>query len=329
MLWTLLEYAQATGKEWLKDLVRMGYEHARTLGIPRIGSLIWTTEACAGSDMVALAAKLSTYGVGDYWDDVDGYIRNQMSEQQLLRRDLLEQVVGRGPKWEPDPPQVISDRVLERSLGSFVTNACPTRIYAGWTLCCAVNGPEALYYAWEGIVRHQGGVAEVNLLLNRASPWVDIDSYLPYEGKVVMRNKTASKLSVRVPRWVDRRTVEWRLNGEVVAPDRLGRYGVLDNLKPGDVVTMDFPVAEETATYRIEGSIERSRWESKEYACTFKGTTLIDISPRDETLERDHRYIGDPTALGTIPIYLRDHFKRDKAPMKRVSRFVSTRVVAW
>ena len=80
---------------------------------------------------------------------------------------------------------------------------------------------------------------------------------------------------------------------------------------------------------RIEGSIERSRWESKEYTCWFRGSTLVDISPRDETLERDHRYIGDPTAQGTIPIYLRDHFKRDAAPMKTVTRFVSPRVLGW
>ena len=103
----------------------------------------------------------------------------------------------------------------------------------------------------------------------------------------------------------------------------------MEGLKPGDEVTMGFPVQEETARYRIEGSIERARWESKEYTCSFKGNTLVDISPRDEALERDHRYIGDPTAQGTIPIYLRDHFKGDKAPMKRVTRYVSPRVLAW
>ena len=31
----------------------------------------------------------------------------------------------------------------------------------------------------------------MNLLLNRASPWIDVDSYLPYEGRVQLKNKTA------------------------------------------------------------------------------------------------------------------------------------------
>ena len=29
----------------------------------------------------------------------------------------------------------------------------------------------------------------VNLLLNRASPWVDVDSHIPYEGRVDLKVK--------------------------------------------------------------------------------------------------------------------------------------------
>ena len=41
-------------------------------------------------------------------------------------------------------------------------------------------GAEALYDAWESIVRCLDDMAQVNLLLKRASPWLDVDSYLPY-----------------------------------------------------------------------------------------------------------------------------------------------------
>jgi len=61
-------------------------------------------------------------------------------------------------------------------------------------------------------VRESQGVAQVNLLLNRASPWLDIDSYLPYQGKVVIRNKTARLIAVRIPRWADLGAVHSRLN---------------------------------------------------------------------------------------------------------------------
>ena len=39
------------------------------------------------------------------------------------------------------------------------------------------------------------GQAIVNLLLNRASPWLDIDSYLPYDGHVKVQNKTAKSVA--------------------------------------------------------------------------------------------------------------------------------------
>jgi hypothetical protein len=43
-------------------------------------------------DMVNLAIKLSDAEVGGYWEDVDQYVRNDLAEVQLLRRDLLEAI---------------------------------------------------------------------------------------------------------------------------------------------------------------------------------------------------------------------------------------------
>ena len=44
---------------------------------------------------------------------------------------------------------------------------------------------------------------------------------------------------------------------------------------------------------------------------------MVDISPRDEA----------PTSY---PLYLRDHLKRDKAPLKQLARFVPDRtLVRW
>jgi hypothetical protein len=45
--------------------------------------------------------------------------------------------------------------------------------------------------------------AKVNLLLKRASKLFDVNSHLPYEGKVVIRNKWARRIYVCIPSWVD------------------------------------------------------------------------------------------------------------------------------
>ena len=47
-------------------------------------------EGCAVADMTLLAILLSDGGVGDYWDDVDQYVRNQLIEHQVLRQFALD-----------------------------------------------------------------------------------------------------------------------------------------------------------------------------------------------------------------------------------------------
>ena len=66
---------------------------------------------------------------------------------------------------------------------------------------------------------------------------------------------------------------------------------VVEGLKPGDAITLEFPVKEATEQYTYEG---------RKYTLSFRGNTLIDVSPRDDR--------------GFYPIYQRDGFKRAQAP---------------
>ena len=334
----LLWYADATNDARLKEFVRSSYEYVRNFGIARIGLF---GEGCTTGDMTFLAIKLSDSGVGDYWDDADGYVRNQLAELQITDAEKLRRVVetmphGRGKndttEGPLDPANETTDSVIERNVGVFLSDSThPTRIPDHsllYTICCTGNCTPALYFAWESTVRCKDGAAQVNLLLNRASPWLDLDSYLPYQGKVVIRNKTAKKLSVRIPRWVDTKAVRSRINGRAASPFWAGRYLVFDALKPKDVVTITFPMVETTETYTLkwyqaefwkESTNPGNTWqpakEPTRYTCRFRGNTLVDISPRD-------------SGLG-YPLYLRDDLNGTKAPIKQVKRYVSPVTLAW
>ena len=330
-LWGILEYANITNNSSQKAFVRDSYDYIRNFGIARIGLF---GETCGAGEMVCLAAKLSDAGVGDYWEDVDQYIRNHLVETQILRADLLENISEAGP----DIPNIsaiweTSDNVIDRNIGSLFADAThTTRLAPNWTVCCPSNGLIGFYHAWEGIVRYEDDVAHVNLLLNRASPWLDIDSYLPYEGKVVIRNKTARKIAVRIPRWVDKDSVESRIDRRKATSVRLGNYLLFDSVNEGDTLTIKFPVVETTEIH--SNGWEGMKWyrhvettdargykqngyerpeELTQYTCRFKGNTLVDISPRDDN--------------PGYPIYLRDHYSRDKAPLKKVTRHVSPNIV--
>jgi len=322
----ILEYARIAEDERALEFVRRAYEFTLTQGIPRIG---WVNthpvrynlcEGCALGDMVALGVRLSDAGLGDYWDDVDSVVRNHLVEQQLVRADLLEQVARSAPQSEPPserppfPRQRLTEDVIPRSLGVFGAMSLPSGIpnvcAAG---CCTGNGTQGLYCAWEGIVRERGDCAQVNLLLNRAARLLDVDSYLPYEGRVVLRSKSARRISVRIPFWVIRRDVRVQVNGGARPLDWLGNYVVVEGLRPGDEVALSFPLKETTASYTVNANSPAEQ----AYACTFRGSTLVDISPRDPS----------PTSY---PMYQREHMRGGEAPMKTVERFVPSKlIVAW
>ena len=71
-------------------------------GRPRTRTL--KCEGCCLADITALAVRLSDAGVGDYWEDVDQYVRNQLVEQQFVNADLMRKMSEAGPEHEAKPP---------------------------------------------------------------------------------------------------------------------------------------------------------------------------------------------------------------------------------
>jgi hypothetical protein len=207
----ILEYAMVADDYRIKSFVRDGYEWGHHHIQPRLG-LDNCPEGCTFADLVALGIQLSDAGVGDYWDDVDHVVRNALCEAQVTNLDGLRHIgevsperptdaawgapfdwrFSSGTLYAPLPGQEDTERVLERSIGAFSCNLLGGRYQSPWQMhCCTGNANQAFYYAWEAAVRGQGESAVVNLWYNRFSPWLDLESYLPYEGKLVLRMNPA------------------------------------------------------------------------------------------------------------------------------------------
>jgi Beta-L-arabinofuranosidase, GH127 len=323
----ILEYAIVAGDEKIKGIMREAYEHGRYLGLARVGWFpAWVTperfgrpawvkticETCGIADMVALAVALSDAGIGDYWDDVDHYVRNQLVEQQFVDGELMLSIAAAAraklPKQDvradldlQDPWAKDSRDVPERMVGCF-TGGGPSNVeQVTGGGCCTGNGSLALYYAWESIVRYRDGQATVNLLLNRASPWVDVNSSLPYEGRVQVINNTARSVAVRIPGWVKMDSIKCLLAGTEVKPSRIGRYLGLEGLRPGQIVELRFDLPEDQTEYSINHQV---------YKYKFRGSTVIDVTPR-------------PASDLYYPLYRRQQVKAGPAPIIKRERFVS------
>ena len=181
-----------------------------------------TCETCEVADMLVIGVKLARAGFDEYWEDVERCVRNQFVKKQIMHTDWIERFPDdmKPVDHEMDAQQLWEDDAdaVERTVGSFAGWALPNDGHQRVLMqCCIGNAGRSMYYAWDSIVTRDGDCTDVNLLLNRASKWVDVDSHLPYEGKVVVKIKDAPRVSVRIPSWTDRSQVTCTVNGALHA----------------------------------------------------------------------------------------------------------------
>jgi hypothetical protein len=315
VLRAILEYAIATNDSRLKLFVREGYEWARQSGIARLG-IVGDGQGCGCGRLIGLAVKLSRAGVGDYWEDIDLYIRNNGVEMQLTPEDIP--YIRKEIEGKPAPanrPWHGGDG-MTANIGGYSNHVSPYKTSTSG--CCSPHGNMGLFYAWDGMLEYEEGVTRINLLVNRASPWVDIDSYLPYKGKVVLRNKTAREAFVRIPLWVEHTKVTCQVQNREIKPRWFGNYLWLEQLVPGDTVVISFPMAERVEEWTITPATAYTLeiGAGRTYRCTFRGNTVVKITP-------------EMSPGSWIWKNREKKYQAAEAQMKRVKRYVTEEQLVW
>ena len=311
-----LDYGLAANDRDIIEYAMRSYEWARAQGSATTGFYpekiekdCPNSEGCVIADMVALALKLSQAGVGDYWDDADRWLRNAFAEFQLtpekarlIAADAARRET-RAPRWNET-----AERVIERNVGAFAgwpgANEWLCRI--GIQHCCTGNCARTLYYAWGSILEHRDDTLRVNLLLNRASPWADVYSCIPNEGRVEIQVKAACHdVLLRAPEWVaDKDSLHCSVGGAGRPVTWDGRYVRLGAAAAGERLVVTFPVGERTVHERIGGI---------DCTLTLRGTTVVAVDPP-----------------GTVcPLYQRAALRAEKAHWSPVRRFAARQPVDW
>jgi hypothetical protein len=311
----ILEHAHAVNDQDAIAFVQSGYEWVKTQGSPLVGFFpehIVTSapfpscEGCSVADMVALGVKMSVWGIADYWDDADRWVRNMFAEQQLTHGDWLDQMAASMPK-KPLAFNESDNNVTSRQIGGF--GGATTGNEWGDILehCCTGNGVRALYYVWQHILEAQGEDLRLNLLLNHASHSADVYSYIPFEGRVDLKiKKPLASMLVRAPEWVRAGSQELvcKVNGVPRDIHWQGRYVSIGGAVPGDKVVISFPIKERTVRETIGGL---------SYSLIIKGNTVVAIDPAGQ--------------YG--PLYQRSHYRENQALWRRVKRFVPDESIPW
>jgi len=318
----ILEYALGAQDYQAMEFVRDGYEWARHHLCAPLGCDAGT-EGCALGDLAALGIQLSDAGICDLWDDVDALARNALLEAQFTDADGLralgEAASGKAAHWggDPVPGQETIERVVERNLGAISHSVIAGSVQEPMMMsCCTANATQAYYYVWEAIVRCEGDCAVVNLLMNRFSPWLDVASHLPYEGKVVITNRSARRIHVRIPAWVPRPQLSCQVNGRPVSSAWAGRYVEFGDLRPGDVLDLEFPLlthVRELVLSSVNGA------EVVRLSAEFRGSTCLSTRRTD----------GEAATPPGIPLFQREAYRSASAPMQKVPRHAPERLIRW
>jgi hypothetical protein len=325
-----LEVVQATGDQELLKRAQTAYNYAISQGEPTLGFFPeWlnykggsygqgpcSSEICEVADMIVAAVKLSLLGI-DKWDDVDRWVRNQFTEGQLththwLTDGHLETVIKERSPWSGSQPNGelygTTERVAERVIGSFSGWPAANDFVQGqgWSImhCCTGNGTRALYYVWESMLAYDQGKLRVNLLLNRASSWADIQSHIPYQGRVDILPKQDLSLEIRLPEWAQPEESVCTVNGQPRPLRYAGRYAEVGAVRQGDAVVMTFPIREQT---------QRLVVEKQPYTIIRRGNDVVAIDPPGKNW----------------PLYQRGHYRTGETLWKKTNRFVPNQEIKW
>jgi len=332
----MLDAGIAKGDREMIDLAVAGYEYGRDHGDTLMGffpenvdadkkigpdAYGTTAEICEVAEMVYLALRQSTAGLSDRWEDVDRWMRNIVTEAQLLQTDwAYDHAAGSGVPLEQDPyPR--AEAVIHTKVTEHVPERC-RGTWGGWLLandwqgtgttagarsimtCCVGNMGMHFYRVWRDMVSYAPAQRRfsVHLLMNRGSRWADVASHIPYQGRVDVKLKQDAELALRIPEWAQRSACRCTINGKPATPSWEGRYLVVP-ARRGDEVSLDCPIQERR---------EKRTIMSKDYALVVRGNEIVDIDP--------------PGRI--CPIFRRPQYRQEKTRWRDVTRFVSEQEVA-
>ncbi|MHB0856253.1 MAG: hypothetical protein ACYC5M_01620 [Anaerolineae bacterium] len=253
-------------------------------GLGQEGFFASTCETCGLADLLHLAIVLSESGVGDYWDDIERYARNQLIENQYSDAAALREALPG-----------VSDRVHAMLWGGYECAAHPNSLltWNGAEGCCIGGGIRALYLVWRAAVQERGEETRVRMGLSRETPHVQVVGEEPWAGRITIRLASPRRLLVRVPDHAALDAVRVSAD-EASVPTRFeGRYLVLEGLRAGQEAVVGYPLRDETHGYHIGEQDYIGRW---------RGNTMMDIEPkggRYPTYCRAH-LLSEPN-LGVAP----------------------------
>jgi hypothetical protein len=214
-------------------------------------------ETCCISDMMSNAAIIARNGHPEYFDYVERYLRNYISNLQFIVTPEFEAYYRRiNEKAGADEIRrgieelkkfqggIIGGSGLNDWENALLGRVCGFEMFG----CCAPEGMRAIYTTWTNIIDRlpesklgPAGVY-VNLSLSRRSPWGQVVSFFPGSGRLTVQAAVRDRFFLRPPHWAPREKVKAFVGTQTVPVHWSGSYVRFDDVAPGQELTITYPL---------------------------------------------------------------------------------------
>ena len=226
-------------------------------------------ETCCIRDMIICAKELIDCGYGEYWTDMNLFIRNQFIENQVRYTGYVECDNSR-----PDENGITYRDIDKRMVGGFTGGSEPNSIsltrFRSIAGCCVGTAPVALKCAWDNALTEQNGIIVANIPCDKETDSVLMSSEIPDTGRIALTAKKDCTAGFRKYGYMDKAV--YLLNGREteVKEDNGIAYA---SLKCGDTLECVFPIETEEKKETVRGT---------EFIVFWRGPDVVDITPRGE-----------------------------------------------
>jgi DUF1680 family protein len=210
-------------------------------------------ETCCITDAIEIALLLARNGYSEYWDVAERFGRNHLLESQCPKTG------GFSGHSRPN----------DYTWLHHVTGEVEHSV-AG---CCSPAGVRGLYLIWDHIVTASDGGVDVHFALNRDSEWIEVKSFLPYRGKVLLTVHQSCEVRYRIPDWAAWQDLEVTVNGDPRKVGVCGTYLLFGDLRKNDEVRIAYPVRRRISHEACLGQHFTVHW---------RGNTAVRMEPPGE-----------------------------------------------
>ena len=276
-LWGIAHLGAITGENKYMEFAKRSFDWMLTQGtgtgwFPAAPE--WATdcnETCCISDMISLAELIARDGHPEYFDYLERYLRNYISNLQFIVTPEFEgyyRKLNQGAGEEQIPKGLEELRKFQGGIvGGSGLNDYENVLLGGTSGfklfgCCAPEGMRAIHTAWSQVIDQlpesklgPAGVY-VNLALNRDSKWGRVVSFFPDEGRMTVKSGAKDRFFLRPPHWAPRDKVRAFVGNRAIPIQWSGAHVRFDGVNPGDEVTITYPLL--SFTQDVEGLWEKA-----------------------------------------------------------------------